>query len=802
MANLMDLMIKIGAEDNASSVVKSVASTTKSVMKGAALAVGALATGIAAMTKVAVSAYADYEQLVGGVETLFKKSAGTVMGFAEIAFQTAGLSANEYMETVTSFSASLVSSLSGDTARAAELANLAITDMADNANKMGSDMASIQSVYAALAKQNYTLLDNLKIGYGGTKSEMLRLLADAEKLSGIKYDINNFSDLIEAIHVIQTEIGITGTTAEEAEKTISGSVAMMKSAWQNWLIGLGNNKADMRKLTQQLVDSAKIAAKNIFPVVKTVINSIGEVINEDLPGIVDNIAELISENLPGFVDAGVEMAIAIINGIISNIDKFIGAGIDIAIALGKGIVRAAGEIIKNVPQIVTEVKNAFNERLPELQEVGRSIVGSVQGWLDEHGIDINLSEVWEELEEFSPALSDLWDASKDTFGDIKNAFSDIVSGVIDWYNNNDTLKESLSGLWDELQTTGITALEKTAEKIRAVGDAFSWLAEEAQTDGTLLNTIFEGFGDTVTRNMERARLSTQLYNDLMRGDFSGAFVTACGIAGNYVGQLKDDVERAWDWLSQKTGETWDGISEKVSEAAGSIRSSIDPVMQRLKSGDYKGALDEFAQLWDDTMTGIADTVSQKFSSIRRDIDESMRNIKRTISEGISNFVEQAGIDLTPLSEKFTNVFDDIQLAVEKCVKVLKSAFNFEWKLPEIKVPEIQVTPGSAPFGLGGAGSPPKIDVLWHRKAYDNPFLLDSATIFGAAGGKLLGGGEGNGSEVIFGTDKLMNMIENAVGNVIGSGGMTIVQNINAVPQTPAEFASATLASFETARWAF
>ncbi len=185
--------------------------------------------------KQALDSYADYEQLVGGVETLFKDNASTVENYANNAYKTAGLSANDYMETITGFSASLLQSLNGDTAKVAEVGNMAVTDMADNANKMGTDMSLIQNAYQGFAKQNYTMLDNLKLGYGGTKEEMQRLLSDAQKITGIKYDINNLNDVYQAIHAIQGKLDITGTTAKEANTTIQGSVSAMKSAWTNLL---------------------------------------------------------------------------------------------------------------------------------------------------------------------------------------------------------------------------------------------------------------------------------------------------------------------------------------------------------------------------------------------------------------------------------------------------------------------------------------------------------------------------------------------------------------------------------------
>ena len=216
--------------------------------------------------KSALNSFADYEQLVGGVDTLFKESSSKVQNYANNAYKTAGLSANEYMETVTSFSASLLQSLNGDTAKSAEIADMAIIDMSDNANKMGTSMESIQNAYQGFAKQNYTMLDNLKLGYGGTKEEMERLIADANRVkeaNGEMADlsIESFADVTEAIHLIQTEMGITGTTAEEASSTIQGSVSSMKSAWHNLLTGIASDNADLDKLLGDFISSVSTSSR-------------------------------------------------------------------------------------------------------------------------------------------------------------------------------------------------------------------------------------------------------------------------------------------------------------------------------------------------------------------------------------------------------------------------------------------------------------------------------------------------------------------------------------------------------------
>ena len=255
---------------------KSFADLGKKIAKAFVAGCAAAGAAVLALGKKALSAYGDYEQLVGGIDTLFKESSETVQAYARDAYKNQQMSANQYMQMATSFSAGLIASVGGDTAKAAQIANMAITDMADNANRMGSTMESIQNAYQGFAKQNYTMLDNLKLGYGGTKQEMERLLVDATKLTGIKYDINNLSDVYNAIHAIQEEMGITGATADEAAKTIQGSVAMMKAAWMNWLVGLMDDNADIGQLTKDLISSVGTVVDNIKPRVKQFFESFVE----------------------------------------------------------------------------------------------------------------------------------------------------------------------------------------------------------------------------------------------------------------------------------------------------------------------------------------------------------------------------------------------------------------------------------------------------------------------------------------------------------------------------------------------
>ena len=343
------------------SVVSQFGSALKSGLavaaKAAAAATAAAAGAVIALTKSAVENYGEYEQLVGGVETLFKDSAGTVEEYAKNAYQTAGLSANEYMETVTSFSASLLQSMGNDTAAAAEKADRAITDMSDNANKMGTDMQSIQNAYQGFAKQNYTMLDNLKLGYGGTKEEMQRLIDDANALNAAQgnytnYSIESYADIVDAIHTVQTEMGITGTTALEASTTIEGSISAMKAAYSNFVTGLGNDNADISELSSQLIQSVGTVAENVLPVVETVLKNIAEAVQRDGPEMIQKFVSYAIEKLPEVISLGLQMVISLVKGIAQNIPQ----------------------LVTSVLNMMATIAKTIWESLPDIIEVGKNIV--------------------------------------------------------------------------------------------------------------------------------------------------------------------------------------------------------------------------------------------------------------------------------------------------------------------------------------------------------------------------------------------------------------------------------------------
>ena len=483
--NLFELFVKIGADtteankgidevgQKTSGLGEKLKSGLATAGKVAVAGVAAGATAIGALGTKAVAAYADYEQLVGGVETLFKDSQDQVMDYANNAYKTAGLSANEYMETVTSFSASLLQSLDGDTSAAADKANLAITDMSDNANKMGTDMTSIQNAYQGFAKSNYTMLDNLKLGYGGTQAEMERLLADAEKISGIKYDISSYADIVDAIHVVQTEMGITGTTAEEAASTIQGSFGMMKSAWQNLVTGMADPDQDLGVLVGNFTDSVVIAGNNLIPRIQELLPRIVEAttsligtVSEQLPAILGTVLPSLVEGatslvtglmnaLPAVLTVIADVAPTVINtlvpALIALLPQIVQTGIDVIVSLAQGIADALPQLIPAATDAIIEIVEVLTspENLGNLIDAALAIIlALVDGLVDATpkliaavpdvianlvtAIIVNMPKILEAGVEITMALADgLIKALPELIAAIPNLILGIVQGIID-----------------------------------------------------------------------------------------------------------------------------------------------------------------------------------------------------------------------------------------------------------------------------------------------------------------------------------------------------------------------------------
>lgn len=350
------------AMDNAGQKTLSLGDILKANLLSNAIMAGikAVASGIKSLVSGAIEGYGESEQLVGGVETLFGTSAQKVQDYASSAYKTAGLSANAYMKTVTSFSASLLKSMGNDTEAASKKADQALTDMSDNANKMGSDMQSIQNAYQGFSKQNYTMLDNLKLGYGGTKEEMERLIADANALNAAQgnytnYTIESYADIVDAIHTVQTEMGITGTTALEASTTIDGSIGAMEAAYANFVTGLGDKNADIGALTEQLIESAGTVAKNVLPVIENVVKNIAETVKKQGPEMITKFVAYATEKLPDILKLGLQLVLSLVTGLAQNLPQ----------------------LVQGTLTMVDTIVKAFVDSLPDIIEVGKDIVRGV-----------------------------------------------------------------------------------------------------------------------------------------------------------------------------------------------------------------------------------------------------------------------------------------------------------------------------------------------------------------------------------------------------------------------------------------
>ncbi len=410
--------------------------------KAVGVAVGAAAAGVAALTTSAVKSYADYEQLVGGVETLFKGSAGAVQQYAAEAYKTAGLSANEYMETVTGFSASLLQSLGGDTEKAAQYADTAIRDMSDNANKMGTSMELIQNAYQGFAKQNYTMLDNLKLGYGGTKSEMERLILDAENLDAsftAARDANgdlamSYADIVDAIHIVQTDMGILGTTAQEASVTIQGSVSALGSAWKNLVTGMADDNADFSALVGTFAESVATAAQNILPRIAQALQGIGDVVVQLAPVIADALPTLISDVLPSLISAAVSLIMALGKALMQNLPSLITTVMRGVTQIITAIADAAPTFVPAVVEVILQIAQTLIDNLPQLLDaVLQLVTGLVQGLIEAIPIIIEaLPQIIESILTFLlEAIPQLVEAGMQLFMGLIGALPEIIAAIVE-----------------------------------------------------------------------------------------------------------------------------------------------------------------------------------------------------------------------------------------------------------------------------------------------------------------------------------------------------------------------------------
>lgn len=599
-----------------SSALGKIGSAAKTAGKVAAVGMGVASTAIGFIGKQAVSAYADYEQLVGGVETLFKDSSSTVIKYANDAYKTAGLSANEYMETVTSFSASLLQSLDGDTAKAADKSNMAITDMADNANKMGTSIEMIQNAYNGFAKQNYTMLDNLKLGYGGTKQEMQRLLEDAEKISGIKYDLSSFADITDAIHVMQTQMGITGTTAKEASSTIQGSVSAMKSAWQNLLTGLTDNTQDMDQLISNFADSVGKVGENLIPRINSVLDGITKVITKLAPKLVAELPKILDSILPALVSGAVEL----INALVGIIPQLV-----------KQLLNALPQIIEGLEQVFEGIVNA----LPDLMQT-----------------------IMKALPKLIPMLIN---GIVKMFTTIANNYADIIQPIID--NLPDIVISVVDALLDNLPALIMGCIQLVMALVEAQPQIIAAIIESIpEIIAHIIEALMEwapGLTEAVADIVGRiAEFLTSTFDDIKK------FTTVIwdGIKYGITTSLevvKDVVINVWDLIKNAITVALNAIWSIVMSIWNAIYNTIAAVLN--------GIVDVILSVWN--------AIYNFISSIVEAISSTVTSVFNTVKNTVSNIFNGIKDSITSI---WTNIKDGVTGAVDSVKDAIETGLNKAW----------------------------------------------------------------------------------------------------------------------------
>lgn len=526
----------------------------KTVAKAAAAGLAAGSAALAALGKSAISSYADYEQLVGGVDTLFGESSKTVQQYAKNAYQTAGLSANEYMDTVTSFSASLLQSLDGDTARAAQVADRAITDMSDNANKMGTDISMIQNAYQGFAKQNFTMLDNLKLGYGGTKEEMERLISDANKLkeaNGETADltIESYADIVEAIGLVQDEMGITGTTAKEASTTIQGSIASMKSSWQNLLTAMTSEDMDVGAYLDSFVEAALTALDNIAPRIQQFLEGFGELVTALAPVIAEQLPALIESLLPSLIDGVVVMIEALVEALPELLQAILPSLIEGIVMIAEALIVALPEILSALFESVKLLFGSlFGEISVELLGTGvdfETVFAGIQAVVE--GCWKFLQTLWETIGQ------PIWDTIQTCIGIVGDKFGEIMPQI----------QSFVDGCFSDIQSFWENNLKPCFD---AIGDFI---------EGTLapiFETVFEG---TIGPVVDAA---FKLIQDLWEGTLKPVFT---GITDFLTGVFTLDFSQAFEGLISIVDGIWQGIVSVVKTPINTVIGVINGFIEGL-----------------------------------------------------------------------------------------------------------------------------------------------------------------------------------------------------------------------------
>lgn len=626
------------------------------------------AAGIGKIISDSINMGGALQQSLGGVETLFKDSADTVKEYAAQAYRTVGLSANDYMEQTTSFAASLLSSVSQDTDAAAQLANMAMVDMADNSNKMGTSMQDIQNAYQGFAKQNYTMLDNLKLGYGGTQAEMQRLLKDAEKISGVHYDLGNLADMYSAIHVIQKEMDITGTTAKEASTTLTGSFAAMKAAAEN-VMGNWSTGADLTEPLQALADTAQtFLVDNLLPMIGNVLAGIPEIVYSLVPELLQTGTELLSslaqgftEGIPEFFSTALPQLLAFTDQLRDNAASFVDAGLNLITQLLNGLIAGLPDLIAYVPDIIINICGIINDNMPKILGEGVAIIVQLIAGLVQTvpSLLANWKKILEAVLSVISAInwlnigkniltgvangvksmgSSMLNAFKGGFSSALNWIKSLPSQAVQWGKN--LIQSFINGLTGKGGAVGAGAIAATAGATIAKtasgndwssvwADANADVADSAQSMAEVVVPAYTKSGDAATKAAKKTKAAAQAAETLLWSLQDAGHTDTTNALGKVTIQTTELTEHL-----RKGSEEYDRLTRTVTESG---KEMVNGVVKNYKTvtkyvTDHGKTTAQTQKTYEEIAATVAKTVTSTTDSVVNGIATSTKTITETLTD--------------------------------------------------------------------------------------------------------------------------------------------------------------------------
>ena len=626
------------------------------------------AAGIGKIISDSINMGGALQQSLGGVETLFKDSADTVKAYAAQAYKTVGLSANDYMEQTTSFAASLLSSVSQDTQAAADLANMAMVDMADNSNKMGTSMQDIQNAYQGFAKQNYTMLDNLKLGYGGTQAEMQRLLNDATKISGVKYDLGNLADMYSAIHVIQTEMDITGTTAKEASTTLTGSFAAMKAAAENVLADWSTG-ADLTAPLQGLVETAQtFLVGNLLPMIGNVLAGIPELVYTLVPEIlqsgtqlVTSLAEGFTQGIPDFLSNALPQLLQFTEELRANAGVFVDAGLNLITQLLNGLIAGLPDLIAYVPDIIINICGVINDNMPKILAQGVSIIvqliaGLVQtvpsllaNWKKILEAVLSVISAINWLNIGKTILTGVANGVKSMGSSLLNAFKGGFSSALAWIKSlpsqavqwgKNLIQSFINGLTGKGGAVGAGAIAATAGATIAKtasgndwssvwADANADVADSAQSMAEVVVPAYTKSGDAATKAAKKTKAAAQATETLLWSLQDTGHTDTTNALGKVTIQTTELTEHL-----RKGSEEYDRLTRTVTESG---KEMVNGVVKNYKTvtkyvTDHGKTTAQTQKTYEEIAATVRDTVTSTFDSVVDGVRTSTQTVTETLTD--------------------------------------------------------------------------------------------------------------------------------------------------------------------------